>query len=50
MYFFRLVKYHAILGNVEESKNLVSRVFKLNGLLKADFLDDSAFDSVWDSF
>ena len=27
-YLFRLVKYHAILGNVEEAKNLVRRVFK----------------------
>jgi hypothetical protein len=45
-----LGKYHALLGNVEESKNLVRRVFKLNGSFKADFLDDPAFDSVWESF
>jgi hypothetical protein len=25
-------------------------VFKLNGSFKADFLDDPAFDSVWESF
>jgi len=49
-YLFRLGKYHAILGNAEEAKNLVRRVFKLNGSFKADFLDDPAFDSVWDSF
>ena len=49
-YLFRLAKYHAILGNVEEAKNLVKRVFKLNGSFKADFLDDPAFDSVWESF
>ena len=49
-YLFRVGKYHAILGNVEEAKNLVRRVFKLNGSFKADFLDDHAFDSVWDSF
>jgi predicted Zn-dependent protease len=49
-YLFRLAKYHALLGNVEESKNLVRRVFKLNGSFKADFLDDPAFDSVWESF
>ena len=49
-YLFRLGKYHAILGNVEEAKNLVRRVFKLNGSFKADFLDDPAFDSVWESF
>ena len=49
-YLFRLGKYHAILGNVEEAKKLVRRVFKLNGSFKADFLDDPAFDSVWESF
>ena len=48
-YLFRLGKYHAILGNVEEAKDLVRRVFKLNGSFKAEFLDDPAFDSVWDS-
>ena len=47
---FRLGKYHAILGNVEEAKNLVRQVFKLNGSFKADFLDDPAFDSDWESF
>ena len=49
-YLFRLAKYHALLGNVEEAKNLVRRVFKLNGSFKADFWDDPAFDSVWESF
>jgi hypothetical protein len=38
------------LGDMEEAKNLVRRVFKLNGSFKADFLDDPAFDSVWESF
>ena len=45
-----MAKYHALLGNVEEAKDLVRRVFKLNGSFKADFLDDPAFDSVWESF
>ena len=30
-YLFRLAKYHALLGKVEEAKDLVRRVFKLNG-------------------
>ena len=34
----------------EEAKDLVRRVFKLNGSFEADFLDDPAFDSVWESF
>ena len=49
-YLFRLAKYHALQGKVEEAKDLVRRVFKLNGSFKADFLDDPAFDSVWESF
>ena len=49
-YLFRLDKYHALLGNVEEAKNLVRRGFKLDGSFKADFLDDPAFDWVWESF
>jgi len=49
-YLFRLAKYHALLGKVEEAKNLVRRVFKLDGSFKAEFLDDPAFDSVWESF
>lgn len=48
-YLFRLAKYHALLGKVEEAKDLVRRVFKLNGSFKAEFLDDPAFDSVWES-
>ena len=49
-YLFRLAKYHALLGKVEEAKDLVRRVFKLNGSFKADFLNDPALDSVWESF
>jgi hypothetical protein len=40
----------ALIGKVKEAKNLVRRVFKLNGSFKADFLDDPTFDAVWDSF
>ena len=38
------------LGDMKVTENLVRRVFKLNGSFKADFLDDPAFDSVWESF
>ena len=48
--YFAWTSIYAILGNVEEAKNLVRRVFKLDGSFKADFLDDPAFDSVWESF
>ena len=37
-YLFRLGKYQAILGNVEEAKNLVRRVFNSMDLLRQTFL------------
>ena len=49
-YLFRLAKYHAILGNVEEAKNLVRRAIKKDAKYKLEFVEDSAFDGVWDSF
>jgi len=49
-YLFRLGKYHAILGNVEESKNLVKQAIKKDAKYKLEFVEDSAFDGVWDSF
>ena len=49
-YLFRLGKYHAILGNVDEAKNLVRQAMKKDAIYKLDFVEDSAFDEVWESF
>jgi tetratricopeptide (TPR) repeat protein len=49
-YLFRLAKYHAILGNVEEAKKLVKQAIKKDAKYKLEFVEDSAFDGVWDSF
>ena len=49
-YLFRLGKYHALLGNVEEAKNLVKQAIKKDAKYKLEFVEDSAFDGVWDSF
>ena len=49
-YLFRLGKYHAILGNVEEAKKLVKQAIKKDAKYKMEFVEDSAFDGVWDSF
>ena len=49
-YFFRLGKYHAIIGNVEKAKNLVTRAIKIDAKYKLEFVEDTAFDGVWDSF
>jgi tetratricopeptide (TPR) repeat protein len=49
-YLFRLGKYHAILGNVKEAKNLVKQAIKKDAKFKLEFVEDSAFDGVWESF
>jgi tetratricopeptide (TPR) repeat protein len=49
-YLFRLGKYHAILGNVEEAKKLVKQAIKKDVRYKLEFVEDSAFDLVWESF
>ena len=49
-YLFRLGKYHPILGNVEEAKKLVKQAIKKDAKYKLEFVEDSAFDGVWESF
>ena len=49
-YLFRLGKYHAILGNVEEAKNLVKQAIKKDAKYKLEFVEDSAFELIWESF
>ena len=49
-YLFRLGKYHALLGNVEEAKNLVKQAIKKDAKYKLEFVEDSAFDGFRDSF
>jgi tetratricopeptide (TPR) repeat protein len=45
-YLFRLAKYHAILGNVEEAKKLVKQAIKKDAMYKLEFVEDSAFDKL----
>ena len=49
-YLFRLGKYHAILGNVEEAKKLGKKAIKKDAKYKLEFVEDSAFGGVWKSF
>ena len=49
-YLFRLGKYHALLGNVEEAMNLVKQAIEKDAKYKMEFAEDSAFDGVWESF
>ena len=49
-YIFKLGKCQAILGNVEEAKKLVKQAIMKDAKYKLDFVEDSAFDGVWESF
>ena len=49
-YIFALGRQYALLCEIEESKKCVIRAIKMDSSLKAEFLDDPAFDAVWDSF
>ena len=33
-----------------EQESMVRRAIKMDGSLRAEFIEDSAFDGVWDSF
>ena len=41
---------YALLYEIEEAKKYVKRAIKADSSLKAEFLDDPAFDAVWESF
>ena len=49
-YIFALGRQYALLCDIEESKKYVKRAIKADSSLKAEFLDDPAFDAVWESF
>ena len=40
----------ATANDLGKAKDFVRRAIKLDGKYRAEFLDDSAFDEVWDSF
>lgn len=41
---------YALLCEIKEAKRYVKRAIKADSSLKAEFLDDPAFDPVWESF
>ena len=49
-YIFALGRQYALLCDIEESKKYVKRAIKMDSSFKAEFLDDPAFDAVWESF
>ena len=49
-YLLAIGRQYALLCEIEEAKKYVKRAIKAHSSLKAEFLDDPAFDAVWDSF
>ena len=38
------------LEEIQRAREYIRRAIKMDGSLRAEFIEDSAFDSVWDSF
>jgi tetratricopeptide (TPR) repeat protein len=49
-YLLAVGRQYALLCEIEEAKKFVKRAIKADSSLKAEFLDDPAFDAVWESF
>ena len=49
-YVYAVARQYALLGEVEDAKLFVKRAIKRDASVKKKFLDDPAFDAVWESF
>ena len=49
-YLLAVGRQYALLCEIEEAKEYVKLAIKADSSLKAEFLDDPAFDPVWESF
>jgi hypothetical protein len=49
-YVFAIGRYYALSHEIQRAREYTKRAIKMDGSLRAEFLEDSAFDSVWDSF
>ena len=49
-YIFAIGCYYALANEIQRAREYTRRAIKMDGSLRAEFLEDSAFDSVWDSF
>ena len=47
---FAIGRYLALAGNLNKAKEYIRRAIKLNGNYRSEFLEDDAFDAVWESF
>ena len=49
-YVYAIGRYYALAQEIQRAREYTRRAIKMDGSLRAEFLEDSAFDSVWDSF
>ena len=47
---FAIGRYLALADDLNKAKDYIRRAIKLNGMYRSEFLEDDAFDAVWDSF
>jgi predicted Zn-dependent protease len=47
---FAIGRYLALAGNLNKAKDYIRRAIKLEGKYRSEFLEDPAFDPVWESF
>ena len=49
-YVYAIGRYYALANEIQRAREYVGRAIKMNGSLRAEFIEDPAFDAVWDSF
>jgi tetratricopeptide (TPR) repeat protein len=49
-YVYAIGRYYALANEIQRAREYIRRAIKMDGSLRAEFLEDSAFDSVWNSF
>ena len=48
-YVYAIGRYYALANEVQRAREYIRTAIKMDGSLRAEFLEDSAFDAVWDS-
>ena len=49
-YVYAIGRYYALSHEIQRAREYTKRAIKMDGSLRAEFVEDSAFDAVWDSF
>jgi len=49
-YVFAIGRYYALAHVIQRAREYTKRAIKMDGSLRAEFLEESTFDSVWNSF